>query len=86
MAIWTGIGFLFAIGVTVALVTEGLLPTVTLSLAIDAQKMAKRNALVRRLEAVETLGSTTFTCTDKSGTLTRNQMSVTAVWAPSNCQ
>ena len=49
-------GFLFAIGVTVALVPEGLLPTVTLSLAIGAQRMAERHALVRRLEAVETLG------------------------------
>lgn len=77
-----GAGFVFAIGVTVALVPEGLLPTVTLSLAIAAQRMADRNALVRRLEAVETLGSTTFICTDKTGTLTMNQMSVVEVWTP----
>ncbi len=75
-------GFLFAIGVTVALVPEGLLPTVTLSLAIGAQRMSKQAALVRRLEAVETLGSTTFICTDKTGTLTRNEMSVVEVWTP----
>ena len=75
-------GFLFAIGVTVALVPEGLLPTVTLSLAVGAQRMAARNALVRRLESVETLGSTTFICTDKTGTLTRNQMAVVDVWTP----
>ena len=73
-------GFLFAIGVTVALVPEGLLPTVTLSLAMGAQRMAARDALVRRLEAVETLGSTTFICTDKTGTLTRNEMSVVELW------
>ena len=75
-------GFLFALGVTVALVPEGLLPTVTLSLAIGAQRMAARGALVRRLESVETLGSTTFICTDKTGTLTRNEMSVVEVWTP----
>ena len=75
-------GFLFAIGVTVALVPEGLLPTVTLSLAMGAQRMAARNALVRHLEAVETLGSTTVVCTDKTGTLTRNEMNVVAVWTP----
>ncbi|MBI5948095.1 MAG: cation-transporting P-type ATPase [Chloroflexi bacterium] len=75
-------GFLFAIGVTVALVPEGLLPTVTLSLAMGAQRMAGRHALVRRLESVETLGSTTFICTDKTGTLTRNEMSVREIWMP----
>ena len=74
--------FLFALGVTVALVPEGLLPTISLALAIGAQRMAARGALVRRLESVETLGSTTFICTDKTGTLTRNEMSVTDVWTP----
>ncbi len=75
-------GFVFAIGVTVALVPEGLLPTVTLSLAVGAQRMARRNGLVRRLESVETLGSTTFICTDKTGTLTQNRMNVAEVWLP----
>ena len=75
-------GFLFAIGITVALVPEGLLPTVTLSLAIGAQRMAAEHALVRRLESVETLGSTTFICTDKTGTLTQNRMRVVEVWTP----
>lgn len=76
-------GFLFAVGVTVAVVPEGLLPTVTLSLAIGAQRMARRHALVRHLEAVQTLGSTTFICTDKTGTLTQNQMAVVEAWTPS---
>ena len=75
-------GFLFAVGVTVAVVPCGLLPTVTLSLAMGAQRMAGRHALVRHLEAVETLGSTTFICTDKTGTLTRNEMAVVEVWMP----
>jgi len=75
-------GFVFAIGVTVALVPEALLPTVTLSLAWGAEQMAKRNVLVRHMEAVETLGSTTFVCTDKTGTLTRNEMTVVAAWTP----
>ncbi len=76
-------GFLFAIGVTVALVPEGLLPTITLALAVGAQRMARRNALVRRLDAVETLGSTSIVCTDKTGTLTENRMSVVEAWTPS---
>ncbi|MGY1669820.1 cation-translocating P-type ATPase [Geodermatophilus sp. SYSU D00710] len=77
-----GEGFLFAVGVTVALVPEGLLPTVTLSLARSAQVLARQDALVRRLESVETLGSTTFICTDKTGTLTQNRMAVVEVWTP----
>jgi magnesium-transporting ATPase (P-type) len=76
-------GFVFAIGVTVALVPEALLPTVTLSLAWGAERMAERQVLVRNLEAVETLGSTTFICTDKTGTLTRNEMTVVEAWTPS---
>lgn len=75
-------GLVFAIGITVALVPEGLLPTVTLSLAIGAQRMADEHALVRRLEAVETLGSTTFICTDKTGTITQNRMRIVEVWTP----
>jgi len=74
--------FVFAVGVTVANVPEGLLPTVTLSLAFGMQRMARRNALVRRLSAVETLGETTVICTDKTGTLTENQMTVERVWSP----
>ena len=72
----------FGIGVTVALVPEALLPTLTLSLALGAQRMAARHALVRELTAVETLGSVTFICTDKTGTLTRNEMQVVSVWTP----
>jgi Ca2+-transporting ATPase len=75
--------FIFAIGIIVALVPEGLLPTVTLSLAMGVQRMAKRNALVRRLSSVETLSATTVICTDKTGTLTKNEMTVRSLWIPS---
>ncbi|AUX37513.1 ATPase [Sorangium cellulosum] len=66
----------FAIGVIVALVPEGLLPTLSVSLAIGAQRMAARGAPVRRLSAVEVVGSVTTICTDKTGTLTQNTLSV----------
>ncbi len=72
--------FIFAIGMVVAFVPEGLLPVVTLSLAMATQRMARRNALVKRLSAVETLGCTTVICTDKTGTLTQNEMTVRRIW------
>lgn len=74
------VAFIFAMGMTVAFVPEGLLPTVTLSLAMGVQRMAKRNALIKRLSAVETLGCTTVICTDKTGTLTQNEMTVSNIW------
>ena len=71
----------FAIGLLVANVPEGLLPTITLALAVGVRRMARRRALVKRLTAVETLGSTDVICTDKTGTLTEGRMSVRAIWA-----
>ncbi len=68
--------FIFAIGIIVAMVPEGLLPTLTLALVLATQRMAKRNVLIRYLPSVETLGSTNVVCTDKTGTLTQNRMVV----------
>lgn len=75
-------GLVFGMGMIVAFVPEGLLPTVTLSLAVGVQRMAGRNALVKRLSAVETLGCTSVICTDKTGTLTQNEMTVREIWLP----
>jgi P-type E1-E2 ATPase len=71
-----------AIGLLVANVPEGLLPTITLSLAGAVRRMARRRALVKRLTAVETLGSTDVICTDKTGTLTEGRMAVARAWVP----
>jgi len=74
--------FLFALGVMVALVPEGLPATMSVSLAVGVQRMAKRNALIKRLSAVETLGSANAICTDKTGTLTKGEMTVRKIWRP----
>ena len=67
---------IFALSLIVANVPEGLLPTITLSLSLASQRMAKRNALIKNLDSVQTLGSVTVICTDKTGTLTQNQMTL----------
>jgi calcium-translocating P-type ATPase len=70
----------FAIGMLVANVPEGLLPTITLALAVGVRLLARRGALIKRISAVETLGSTSVICTDKTGTLTLNRMRVRRIW------
>ena len=72
---------LFAIGLIVGNVPEGLLPVITLALAAGVAGLARRGAVVKRLSAVETLGSTDVVCTDKTGTLTENRMRVTGIWS-----
>ena len=78
----TRVSLVFAIGIIVANVPEGLLPTVTLSMAIAARRMARRQTLVRHLPSVETLGSAMVICTDKTGTLTQNRMEVRTLYVP----
>ncbi|WP_200841640.1 cation-transporting P-type ATPase [Actinomadura sp. K4S16] len=73
---------MFAIGLLVANVPEGLLPTITLALAVGVRVLARQGAVVKRLSAVETLGSTNVICTDKTGTLTQNRMRLQAYWTP----
>ncbi|XP_054165216.1 sodium/potassium-transporting ATPase subunit alpha-3-like [Oppia nitens] len=82
MAFGTGFfnSFIFMIGITVGNVPEGLLPALTVALTLTAKRMASKNCLVKHLEAVETLGSTSTICTDKTGTLTQNRMTVEHCW------
>lgn len=84
MGVWRGLEamevFMLGLSMAVAMVPEGLPAVVTVTLALGAGAMARRNALVRHLQAVETLGNASVICTDKTGTLTENQMTVRQIW------
>ncbi|WP_043819870.1 HAD-IC family P-type ATPase, partial [Rubrivivax gelatinosus] len=86
LGLWRGLPavevLMVAISQMVSVVPEGLPVAVTIALAVGMQRMAARGAVIRRLSAVETLGSTTVICSDKTGTLTRNEMTVTRLWWP----
>jgi Ca2+-transporting ATPase len=75
-----------AISQMVSMVPEGLPVAMTIALAVGMQRMAARGAIIRRLSAVETLGSTSVICSDKTGTLTRNEMTATLLWLPGGCE
>jgi len=74
------IAAIFSLSLIVANVPEGMLPTITLSLSLASQNMAKRNALIKNLDSAQTLGSATVICTDKTGTLTRNEMTLREIY------